>query len=426
MKVVPDGRHVAPLTEEKAYLTVDDLTCQGKTVLLRVDINAPIVDGKVAGKDRIFAAAATVDQIASKGARVVILAHQGRKGDADFTSLREHAAILDEETKCNVSFVDDIAGEKALAAIRALQPGHALMLENVRGLDDETKKAKAPEHAQAAFVKALAGVADYYVNDAFSAAHRSQASLVGFTELLPSAAGLTMDRELTALALAVDDPERPAVAFLGGSKPEDSIEVMRANFARGTLDTALLGGLVANLFLVARGHDLGKPSMEFLKKKGVLDLLPEAEKLLEDHDALIYTPQDVVVKDGHNNAETVYIDDLPKNFPILDIGPDTIAEYVTEIENAGSLIMNGPAGLYEEAPYDKGTRAVLEAFAKTDAFSLLGGGHTITAITEFGLKTEDFGYVSLAGGALMNYLTGKTLPAVEALRGNKARFGGKL
>src|ERR1051325_592583 len=404
------GTRNGPAMAAKPYLTVEDLPVKGKTVLLRVDINAPIVEGKVAGTDRIEAAAATVDHVASKGAKVVILAHQGRKGDADFTSLREHADILGRHTKAPVSFVDDVAGPKALAAIRALPAGHALMLENVRGLDDETRKGRAAAPAEAAFVKALAGVADFFVNDAFSAAHRSQASLVGFTELMPSAAGLTMDRELTALAKAVDEPEPPAVYFLGGSKPEGSSAVMKANFARATLDTALLGGLVANLFLVARGHELGKPSMELLDKKGILQQLPEAELLLEAYDDRIVTPQDVVIKDGHGKPQIVFVDDLPVNHPILHRGPASIAEYLMEIGDAGSLMMNGPAGLYEEKPYDKGTRAILDAFAKSDAFSLLGGGHTITAIGEFGLSHDDFGYVSLAGGALMSYLTGETLP----------------
>ena len=423
---------------EKPYLTVDDLKVKDKTILLRVDINAPIVDGRIEGKDRIEAAAATVDHIASKGAKVVIVAHQGRKGDADFTSLREHASVLDSFTTAEVAFVgtpekapveeygEYIHGRAALARIRDLRPGQALMLENVRALDDETKKAKPAEHATAPFVKALAGVADGYVNDAFSAAHRAQASLVGFNELLPSAAGLTMDRELTALAKAVDAPEPPAVYFLGGSKPEDSIAVMKSNFAKGTLDTALLGGLVANLFLLARGHELGKPSMELLEKKGILQLLPQAELLLEAYDAQIVTPVDVVMKDGHGTPQTLWVEDLPQNHPILDIGPESIQMYLEEIQGAGSLMMNGPAGLYEEKPYDRGTRAILDAFAKSDAFSLLGGGHTITAIGEFGHSFDDFGYVSLAGGALMSYLTGETLPAVEALKKNRERFAAKL
>lgn len=426
------------MSDAKPYLTVDDLKVKDKTILLRVDINAPIVDGRIEGKDRIQAAAATVDHIASKGAKVVILAHQGRKGDADFTSLREHAEVLNEFTKAPVKFVgtppgaavDSFAeyvwGRPALDAIKALKPGEALMLENVRALDDETKKGKAADHAKADFVRALAGVADAFVNDAFSAAHRSQASLVGFTELLPSGAGLTMDRELTALAQAVDAPEPPAVYFLGGAKPEDSINVMKANFSKGTLDTALLGGLVANLFLLARGHELGKPTMELMEKKGILQLLPQAEELLEAYDAQIVTPVDVVIKDGHGHPQTLWVEDFPVNFPILDIGAESIAMYVEEIQGAGSLMMNGPAGLYEEPPYDKGTRAVLKAFAENDAFSLLGGGHTITAIGEFGLTFDDFGYVSLAGGALMSYLTGETLPAVEALKKNRERFAAKV
>lgn len=426
------------MPEEKPYLTVDDLKVKDKTVLLRVDINAPIVDGRIDGKDRIEAAAATVDQLASKGAKVVILAHQGRKGDADFTSLREHAAILGEYTKAKVHFVGTPAGlpvdaygeyvwgGAAMSAIKSLKAGEALMLENVRVLDDETKKAKPAEHADAPFVKALASVSHAFVNDAFSAAHRAQASMVGFTLRLPSGAGLTMDRELTALAQAVDAPEPPAVYFLGGSKPEDSINVMKANFAKGTLDTALLGGLVANLFLHARGHHLGKPSMELLQKKGIMELLPQVEDLLEAYDAQIVTPVDVVVKDGHGQPQTLWVEDLPINHPILDIGQESIAMYVEEIQAAGSLMMNGPAGLYEEQPYDKGTRAVLTAFQQSDAFSLLGGGHTITAIGEFGMSFEDFGYVSLAGGALMSYLTGEMLPAVDALKKNKEKFAARL
>lgn len=426
------------MAEMKPYLTVDDLKVKDKTILLRVDINAPIVDGRIEGKDRIQAAAATVDQLTSRGAKVVILAHQGRKGDADFTSLREHASILDEFTEAKVRFVgtpvgtsvDDLGdyvwGAPALSAIKALKAGEALMLENVRALDDETKKGTAAEHARAPFIKALAHVSHAFVNDAFSAAHRPQATLVGFTQLMPSGAGLTMDRELTALAQAVDAPEFPAVYFLGGSKPEDSIAVMKSNFAKGTLDVALLGGLVANLFLYARGHALGKPSLELMEKKGLLKLLPDAEDLLDAYDAQIITPVDVVVKDGHNIPQTLWVEDLPVNFPILDIGPESIRMYIEEIAGAGSLMMNGPAGLYEEEPYDKGTRAILAAFAKSDAFSLLGGGHTVTAIGSFGQSFDDFGYVSLAGGALMNYLTGETLPAVEALLDNKAKFAGKL
>ncbi|HVL49101.1 MAG TPA: phosphoglycerate kinase [Candidatus Thermoplasmatota archaeon] len=405
----------------KPYLTIEDLPLAGKTALLRLDINAPIVNGRIQGKDRIEAAAATVDALCSKGAKVVILAHQGRKGGDDFTSLKEHAEVLDGFATAKVGFVADVAGPEAIAAIKALPRGEALMLENVRGLDDESKKGKPADLAKLPFVVALASVADLYVNDAFSAAHRAQTSLVAFPEILPSAAGLTMDRELTALAKAVDEPERPAVYFLGGAKPEDSIAVMKANFAKGTLDTALLGGLVANLFMLARGHELGKPNVEILERKGILKLLPEAQALLEEYDAGIVTPDSVAIKDGHGKRVDLWLEDLPTNHPILDLGDESIATYLDIIADAGSLMMNGPAGLYEDPAFAKGTKAVIGAFAESDAFSLMGGGHTVTAIGQFGLTFEDFGYVSLAGGALMSYLTGEELPAVKALKDAAAR-----
>lgn len=406
----------------KPYLTLDDLALDGKTVLLRVDINSPIADGRVTGKDRIVAAADTVDAVASRGARVIILAHQGRKDSDDFTSLKEHAGILDAVTTCKVGFFPGIHSPEALAAIRAVPVGEALMLENVRGLDDENMKADVATLADTAFVKDLASVADVFVNDAFSAAHRGQTSLVAFAEHLPSAAGVTMDQELTALAQACEDPEHPNVYFLGGAKPEDSIAVMRHNFERDVLDTALLGGLVGELFLVARGRDLGKPTMEFLKKKGILNLLPEAEALLEEYDPYIMTPSDLAVKNGHGEREVFDLDDFPKNYMVLDIGDHTIAEYRKIIFGAKSLMMNGPAGLYEEKPFDKGTEAMLKAFRRSPGFSLLGGGHTTTALHEFGMTFDEFGYVSLAGGALMAYITGKTLPGVEALHRSRERF----
>jgi phosphoglycerate kinase len=404
------------------WLRVDDLKVQGKTVLLRVDINSPIEHGKVAGLERIEASAASVRDLAQRGAKVVVLAHQGRKGDDDFTSLREHAQLLGQRAGVPAQFVDDVAGPEAQAAIKALQPGRALVLENVRGLDEETRKAKPEEHAKAHFVTELARLAQAYVCDAFPASHRSQASMVGFPLLLPSAAGPAMDRELTALDKASGNPEPPAIYVLGGAKPEDSIAVMRHNFASGKLDRALLTGLVGNLFLIARGHDLGQASMDVLEKKGILAQLPEAEKLLDEFDEGIVTPIDVAVK-GKRGREDLWIEDLPSEHAILDIGKETVEDYTKDLAEAGSIFLNGPAGLFEEPPFDQGTRAILKAIAGSDAFSLLGGGHTTSSLHKFGYKFEDFGHVSLAGGALMAYLTGEPLPAVEALKESKRRFG---
>jgi len=411
------------MAAHKPYLTLNDVALTGKTVLLRVDINAPIVNGRIQGTDRIEAAAETVNFLVGKGARTVVLAHQGRKGSDDYTSLEEHAQVLQRFTKATVKFVPDVYGDKAVAAIKGLQNGEVLVLENVRGTDDENKKGKPADLAQTQLVQTLAGVADVFVNDAFSAAHRSQTSMVGFQTLIPNVAGLTMDRELTALAQAVDNPQRPAVYILGGAKPEDSINVMRANFEKGTLDQALLGGIVGNLFLIARGHDLGPATTEYMRAKGILDLLPQAEALLEKYDESIVTPVDVAVKTTKGTRQELWVEDLPVKDSILDIGPETIALYQEIIADAGSLMMNGPMGLYEDENFNKGTKAVLQAIADNEAFSLMGGGHTITAIHQFGLHFEDFGYVSLAGGALMSYLTGEELPAVTALKVSAQKFG---
>lgn len=406
------------------WLTLDDVKVQGKTVLLRVDINSPIQGGRIGGTERLEASAEPIRELSRHKARVVVLGHQGRKGDEDFTSLREHAEHLGRFAGVPVRFVEDVAGPKALDAIRALRDGEVVLLENVRGLDEETRKAKPDEHARASYVQALAKHAQFFVNDAFSASHRSQASLVGFPLLLPSLAGPGLHRELVALEKASGNPEPPTVYVLGGAKPEDSIAVMRHNFASGKLDLALLTGLVGELFMFARGHELGQPTVELLQRKGLMKDLPAAEKLLEEFDEGIITPEDVGVR-GRHGREDVWVEDLPTEFPILDIGPATVETYAEHIAEAGSIFLNGPAGLFEEPPFDMGTRALVKAIRESPGFSLLGGGHTTSSLHKFGYKFEDFGHVSLAGGALMAYITGEPLPAVEALKESRKRFGSK-
>ncbi|HEV8360695.1 MAG TPA: phosphoglycerate kinase [Candidatus Thermoplasmatota archaeon] len=406
-------------------LTLDDLKVQRKTVLLRVDVNSPIQGGRVAGTERIQASAESVRALAARGAKVVVVAHQGRKGDDDYTSLREHAELLGKASGVGTRFVEDVAGPAAVEAIRATKTGEALVLENVRSLADETRKAAPEEHARAPFVQALAQHAQAYVNDAFPAAHRAQASVVGFPLLLPSAPGPAMARELAALEKASGNPEHPTVYVLGGAKPDDSIAVMQHNFASGKLDRALLTGLVGELFLVARGHELGRPTMEILEKKGTLQHLPAAEQLLEAFDEGIVTPIDVAVR-GKRGREELWIEDLPAEHPILDIGRETIDDYARELQGAASIFLNGPAGVFEEPPFDLGTRAMLKAVKESEGFSLLGGGHTTSSLHKLGFRFEDFGHASLAGGALMAYLTGAPLPALEALRESARRFKGKL
>ncbi len=403
------------MTPVGSYHTLDDLPLEDHRILVRVDINSPVDDdGRIIASDRLKAHAETLSHLAGEDARVVVLAHQGRKGGPDFTSLQQHAERLDELVDAPVHFVPDVVGDDALAAIRDLEPGHVLLLDNVRGLHGENQQGTPEQMCKADYVRTLAEVVDLYANDAFSAAHRSQPSLVGFPPLLPSAAGLIMDRELTALARAVKDPNHPNVYVLGGAKVDDAMDVMERNFENGTLDRVLLGGLVGELFLMAAGHDLGEAKTTFLRERGILDHRDRAAALLAAYGDRLDLPVDVGVETPEGRVD-VPVADLPMEGRILDVGPDTVKHHASILQGAGSIFMNGPVGLYEEEAFRQGTRGVLEAIRVSDAFSVLGGGHTVMALAKCGMDRGDFGYVSLAGGALLAYVTGRDLPAVEAL-----------
>lgn len=404
-----------------SYFTLDDLPLEEAHVLVRVDINSPLEDGRIASTARIEAAAESLDDAARRDAAVVALAHQGRPDRDDFTDLSQHAKALDEAADAPVSFVPDVAGDEALQAIQDLPHGEVLLLDNVRGLEAEMQQGEARAMAEVEYVQRLSNAVEYYANDAFSAAHRAQPSIVGFPLLRPSAAGRIMDRELTALGRALETPEPPSIFVLGGAKPEDAIAVMEHNFEEGDLSEVLLGGLVGELFLVAQGHDLGDAKHAFLRERGLLDHLEAAEATLEAYGDGIRLPTDVGVRlDGERRD--VPVRDLPVDGTILDIGPATVETYAQRIAEAGTVFMNGPVGLYEEPPFDRGTNALLRAVGDADAFSVLGGGHTRSAIDGAGLAADDFGYVSLAGGALLAYVTGEPLPAVEALEASWDTF----
>lgn len=404
-----------------SYFTMDDLPIEEDRILVRVDINSPIEDGRIASRARIEAAAGSLDAAAGRGAAVVALAHQGRPGRDDFTDLSEHAGVLDEAAEAPVRFVPDVAGEEALEAIQELPPGEILLLDNVRSIDDELQQGEAGAMAQVEYVQRLSNVVEYYANDAFSAAHRAQPSIVGFPLLRPGAAGPLMDRELSALGRALDHPESPLVFVLGGAKPADAIAVMEHNFEEGDLDEVLLGGVVGELFLLAQGHDLGEAKRGFLEERGLLDHLGDAQATLEAYGDRIHLPTDVGVRvDGERRD--VDVEDLPVEGTILDVGPDTVEAFARRVDEAGTIFGNGPVGFYEEPPFDRGTVDLLEAIHEAPAFSVLGGGHTRSAIEAAGLAIDDFGYVSLAGGALLAYVTGDPLPAVEALEASRDTF----
>ena len=398
------------------FLTLDDVDVEGKTVLVRVDFNSPVdpETKKLLDDTRIRAhGETTIKELSEKGAKVVILAHQGRPGDPDFIPLKQHAERLREILGKPVKYVDDLFGEKAKEAIKKLENGEILVLENTRTYSEERKSKSPEEHAKSEFIKELSPLADLFVNDAFSAAHRSHASVVGFTAVLPSVAGRIMERELKALARVLESPEKPCVFILGGAKADDSLKISQYVLNNGIADYILTGGITGHLFLVATGVDLGKPNMELLEKQKVLDLVPGIKDLMAKHPGKIKVPVDVAVEVEGKRKE-ISVSDLPTEYPIFDIGTKTINEYSQIIKDAKSIVISGPPGVYEKEEFMKGTKEIFEAVARSEAFSLLGGGHTVAAVQEFGLS-DKMSYISTAGGALIEFLMGSKLPAVAAL-----------
>ncbi|MBI5347353.1 MAG: phosphoglycerate kinase [Candidatus Aenigmarchaeota archaeon] len=381
--------------------TMDDYDFLGKRVLLRVDINSPVVDGKIQDNPRIVAHAMTIKELAEKGAKVIVIAHQGRPGDKDFTNLKQHAKLLENHTGMLVRFVSDITG--VANAAESMKKGEIMLLDNVRKMEDEF--SEEPENTL--LVKTLFRMADVYVNDAFSASHRPHASIVGFKNLLPCIAGRVMEVELSALK-NIEESIPPVVLVLGGAKPENSIKLMES---RLNYDIALTCGIVGELFLIAKGHDLGK-TRTFLTEKGFDKFLVSIKKL-ETENKKIITPLDVAYDDNGRKEASVL--KMPHDKILYDIGSETIGEYRSAIKHAGTVIMNGWAGMAEDKKFRKGTQELLKAVAESEAYSLVCGGHTTEFIEELKIPKSSFSHISIAGGAMLAALAGEKLPGVEAL-----------
>ena len=398
------------------YKTLDDFDVKNKVVLVRVDFNSEIdpATKKVTSDVRIKAhAETTIKELAEKGAKTVILAHQGRKGDPDYTPLKQHAEILGKILKCPVQYVNDVYGDKAKAAIKALKGGEILVLENVRSWDGETKSSTPEQASKTDLVQNLAPLADLFVNDAFAAAHRGHVSMVGFTAVLPSCAGRIMERELKSLAKALEKPEHPCVYVMGGAKADDALDISKYVLGNGIADYVLVGGVTSQLFLAAKGVNLGKKTMDFLAKKELTQFIPGIKELLAKYPEAVVLPVDVALDVDGKRKETA-VSKLPTEQSIFDIGAKTVENFAKIIAKAKSIVVSGPMGVYENKEFNYGTKKVFEAIANSKAFSLAGGGNTIAAINEYGLNKK-IGYISTAGGALIEFLMGKKLPGIVAL-----------
>lgn len=393
-----------------AFATLDDLDVKGRRVLVRLDLNVPMKDGRVTDTTRIERAMPTVVELADAGARVVILSHFDRpRGKVvPAMSLAPIAAAVAATLDRPVAFVASATGEEAAAAVDALADGGIAMLENLRFDAGE-------EANDAAFADALAGLGDLYVNDAFSAAHRAHASVVGLAERLPAAAGRLMEQELTALQKALGNPERPVAAVVGGAKVSTKLDLL-GNLV-GRVDVLAIGGGMANTFLFAQGKEIGASLCE-------RDMADTARAILEKASAAgctIVLPVDGVVAEKFESgtaSQIVGVDAVRPDRMILDIGPDSAADLARRLAECRTLVWNGPLGAFELEGFDHGTNAVARAAAALTRegrlLSVAGGGDTVAALAHAGVL-ETFSYVSTAGGAFLEWLEGKTLPGVAAL-----------
>ena len=410
--------------------SIDDIDVGGARVLLRVDINSPIdpSDGAIAEDSRFHKSLPTIRDLADAGARLVLIAHQGDTLDYhNLVSLRGHAEHLTELLGRPVGFIEDIAGPAARQAITDLEAGEIVLLENLRFLTEEVStfedavKLTAAEMTDTYLVRGLAPLFDYYVNDAFAAAHRNSPSMVAFQELLPTAAGRLLAAELEALAAVTGDPARPCVFMLGGLKIADAFGMLGKVLAEGTADVVLTSGVTGQIMLMAQGVDLGEPSVEFIRSRSLDSFIPAATESLNDYPDVLQVPLDVAYEAAGERRELA-VTELPAPGLIVDIGAETIAAYRKIVDAAATIFVNGPAGIYESEVSAQGTRELWSAVAGAPGRSVIGGGDTVASAGRF-IDLDDIGFVCTGGGALVRYLSGMRLPLIEAMEKAAARDG---
>jgi phosphoglycerate kinase len=396
---------------EFTFLRLEDFKLNDKTIFLRADINSPVdpITLKILDDSRIKAVKETLDLLVES--KVVLGSHQSRPGMNDFISLRVHAKILQRYCSQKVKFIDDVMGPQALKMIKELKAGEVLVLENLRFCSEELLEDKPEKLIKTHFVRRLSPLFNVYVNDAFAAIHRSQPSLVAFPEVLPSAIGKLMEKELEAFKKVLKNPSRPSVYILGGAKVDDKLPVVENILKNGIADKILLGGIMAKLFLKVKGFRLSKKDDEELKP--FVGYFEKVKELLANYNEVLELPIDLAIEKNGKRVE-VSLENSKEDYFSFDVGMETIKKYASIIKNAKTIVANGPLGVFEKSGFELGTRTILEEMAKSNAYTIIGGGHLTGMAGIMGISKK-FSHVSTGGGSMLSLLAGKNLPALEAL-----------
>lgn len=400
------------------YLTIDDISIKGETVLCRLDLNSPMdPKGIILDDSRFRSHITTLKEL--EESMVVILSHQSRPGKSDFTTMEPHAKLLSKLMRRNVDYIDDIFGSHAVDSIKKMNDGDVILLENTRFYSEESLERMPKDHTTTHMVKRLAPICDVFMNDAFSVSHRSHLSVTGFTYVLPSIAGRVMEKEIDSLSRGLSCSERPCVYVLGGAKVDDSIKVTKNVLERGCADRVLVTGVVANVFLAASGVNIGYANLNFIEKQGYSGQIEIARDLLMRFKKNIGLPVDVALNKDYERVEEK-VSNLNTMLPIHDIGIETMVNFAREISSAKTVIMNGPAGVFESETFALGTNELIKAGTRS-GFSVVGGGHIAAAAEQLGVSNK-FSHVSTGGGACIDFLAGEKLPGIEALKDAAVKF----
>jgi len=393
--------------------TLDDVDLSGVRVLMRIDVNSPVDPGtgRITDNYRFRAHVSTVRELLEKGNSVVLISHQGRPGDRDFRDLGEHAGLLSGYLGVEVEFVEDVSGPHARQRIKGMRAGEVILLDNLRFSSEEMIEASPQDHASSYLVRRLSPMFQGYINDAFSASHRSHASLVGFPVLLKSCAGRVVEREISAAAEVLSPHNRPRVFVIGGGKVAESLRAIEGLMRRGLADRILTGGLLAEVFTLAKGVDLGRENIEVLARAGALGLLGKAKELLRSGTP-VEVPVDFKVERGGEVSE---VQAEVVEGVIRDVGPSTVDLYSALLREAGTIVLRGPMGVIEDQRFRESSSILLRESITSGAYVIVGGGHMVSLLDKGSGLDRRKVHVSTGGGALLLFLLGERMPGLEAL-----------